>query len=99
MLKCPIREGALYSDDYQASGADDAFANMKEYLLSINPDQRSAAWFRQLLYSHMHRLLKEDQYFSSINGLRRIMVAENTYALGEKFPDPSIIQTKEDKNG
>jgi glycerol-3-phosphate dehydrogenase subunit C len=83
MLKCLIREGAIYSDDYQASGADDAFANMTEDLLSINPDQRPAAWFRQLIYSHMHKLLKDDQYFSSINGLKRMMVADNTYDLGE----------------
>lgn len=83
MLKCLIREGALYSDDYQASGADDAFANMKEDLLSINPEQRSAVWFRQLIYSQMQRLLKDDRYFSSISGLKRMMVAENTYDLGE----------------
>jgi glycerol-3-phosphate dehydrogenase subunit C len=83
MLKCLIREGAIYSHDYQASGADDAFANMTEDLLTINPDQRPTAWFRQLLYSHMHKLLKDDQYFSSISGLKRIRVADNTYDLGE----------------
>ena len=31
----------------------------------------------------MLKLLKDDQYFSSISGLKRIMVADNTYDLGE----------------
>ena len=83
MLKCLIGEGAIYSDEYQAAAADDAYANMTEDLLPISPDQRSSARLRQLPDSHMYNLFKDDQYFSSISGLKRMMVADNTYDLGE----------------
>ena len=83
MLKCLIREGAVYSDDYQASVGDDIYADMTEDFLSINPDQKPPARLRQLPDIHMYKLLKDDQYFSSISGLKRLMVADNTYDLGE----------------
>jgi glycerol-3-phosphate dehydrogenase subunit C len=35
------------------------------------------------MYSHLHKLLKDDRYFSSISGIKRIMVADNTFDLGE----------------
>jgi glycerol-3-phosphate dehydrogenase subunit C len=83
MLKCLIREGAVYSEDYKASQADDAVANMTEYLLSIPPDQRGLNWVRQFAFRYVYGLFKDDQYFSSISGLKRIMVADHTYDLGE----------------
>ena len=76
-------EGAVHSDEYQAAIADDAYANMTEDLLPISPDQESSARLRQLPDSHMYNLFKDDQYFSSISGLKRMMVADNTYDLGE----------------
>jgi len=38
---------------------------------------------RQFASSQTNKLFKDDQYFSSISGLKRIMVAEHTYDLGE----------------
>ena len=83
MLKSLLREGALYSEDYKASQANDARENMTEYLLSIPPDQRGASWVRQFAFSYVSRLFKDDQYFSSMSGLKRMMVSDNTYDLGE----------------
>jgi glycerol-3-phosphate dehydrogenase subunit C len=83
MLKCLLSEGAVYSEDYIESQANDAVANMTEYLLSIPPEQRGLPWVRQFALRYVYGLFKDDQYFSSISGLKRIKVAENTYDLGE----------------
>ena len=83
MLKCLLSEGAVYSEDYRASQANDTGENLTEYLLSIPPEQRALDWVRQFAIRYVSRLFKDDQYFSLISGLKRLIVADNTYDLGE----------------
>jgi glycerol-3-phosphate dehydrogenase subunit C len=83
VLKCLLSEGAVYAEDYKASQANGNGAKMTEYLLSIPPDQRAVGWIRQFAFSYVSRLFKDEQYFSSLSGLKRMMVADNTYDLGE----------------
>ena len=82
MLKHVIREGAVYAVDYQAA-VQGALEAKKAALLSIPPEQRSDLWMRQFASGHTNKLFKDDQYFSSISGLKRIMVSDHTYDLGE----------------
>jgi glycerol-3-phosphate dehydrogenase subunit C len=82
LLKHIIREGAVHAADYQAA-AQKALREKKGALLSIPPERRSALWVRQFATTFSNKLLKDDQYFSSISGLKRMMVSDHTYDLGE----------------
>ncbi len=81
MLKTVLKEGAYYSDAWQAAaGADTDW--MK---IPVNPDGRGIEGreFRLLKRSIYRNILKDDGYFSAIDPLRRVAVAEHTYDLGE----------------
>jgi glycerol-3-phosphate dehydrogenase subunit C len=81
MLKNILKEGAYYSDAYQASVGADA-----EYMkIPVDSGGRETAdrEFKLLKRSTYRDLLKDDGYFSSLDPLRRVAVAEHTYDLGE----------------
>ncbi|MCF8126885.1 MAG: FeS-binding protein [Deltaproteobacteria bacterium] len=82
VLKHVIREGAVYAADYQAAIQKD-LEEKKERLLSIPPVGRSDLWMRQFASGSSYKLFKDDQYFSSISGLKRMRVSDHTYDLGE----------------
>ena len=81
MLKDVLREGAYYSAKYQAAvGADEAYLKIPTGKVSDNPGGKKF----NLLKRDMYRgIFKDDGYFSAIDPMKRIMVAENTYDLGE----------------
>ena len=81
MLRNVLKEGAYYSAQYQAAvGADGAFLKIPTAQVSANPGGKK---FNVLKKSMFQDILKDEGYFSSIDPMKRIMVAENTYDLGE----------------
>ena len=81
MLRNVLREGAYYSAEYQASvGADGAHLNVPASGAAANPGGKK---FDLLKKSMFGDILKDEGYFSTIDPMKRISVAENTYDLGE----------------
>ena len=81
MLKNILKEGAYYSRQYQASvGDDETYLKMPGTRVSDNPGGKK---FELLKKNMFQSILKDDGYFSSIDPMKRILVAENTYDLGE----------------
>jgi len=81
MWKNVLKEGAYYSRQYQASvGADETYLKMPAARVSDNPGGKKFDLLKRNMYQG---ILKDDGYFSSIDPLKRILVAENTYDLGE----------------
>jgi len=81
MLKEVLKEGAYYSSEYQESVSADAF-NMKIPMNTrgVNPRGNKFVLLKKSMYKG---ILKDAGYFSSISPRKRILVAENTYDLGE----------------
>ncbi|MBU0986726.1 MAG: FeS-binding protein, partial [Proteobacteria bacterium] len=85
MLKDIIKEGAYYSDKYQNYvGADEHYMKIPGDTKTANPGSNTFMMLKKSLYKG---LLKDEGYFSSIDPQKRIMVAENTYDLGEYLRD------------
>lgn len=81
MWKNVLKEGAYYSRQYQASvGADETYLKMPAARVSDNPGGKKFDLLKRNMYQG---ILKDDGYFSAIDPMKRIMVAENTYDLGE----------------
>ena len=81
MLKNVLKEGAYYSSEYQnAVCADENYMKIPRGARTNNPDKDTFVLLKKSLYPG---ILKDDGYFSSISAQQRIMVAENTYDLGE----------------
>ena len=81
MLRNVLGEGAYYSREYQESvGADETYLKMPTAKTSDNPGGQQ---FELLNKNMFQSILKDEGYFSTIDPLKRIMVAENTYDLGE----------------
>ena len=81
MLRNVLKENAYYSPEFQASvGADGAYLKIPTAGASVNPGGKK---FNVLKKSMFQDILKDEGYFSSIDPMKRIMVAENTYDLGE----------------
>lgn len=80
MLRNILKEGAYYSTAYQESVSEN-----EEYLqvpvaeATHNPQNKQFKFIKKSIYGN---LFKDDGYFSTIDPLKRIMVAENTYDLG-----------------
>jgi len=80
-LKRLYKEGAVHSPEYKArSGKGDA--EWKK-LLSVPLEERTDLWMAEYGYEYIMRTLEDDGYFASLNPLKRVAVAENTYDLGE----------------
>jgi glycerol-3-phosphate dehydrogenase subunit C len=81
MLKNTLIEGAYYSRQYQDSvGGDETYMKIPVANTSSNPGRHQYELVKKKLYQN---LFKDDGYFSSIDPLKRIRVAENTYDLGD----------------
>ena len=81
MLRNVLKEGAYYSREYQASvGADHTYLKIPTEKTSDNPGGKRFELLKRNMYQG---ILKDDGYFSAIDPMKRIMVAENTYDLGE----------------
>lgn len=85
MLRNVLKEGAYYSSEYQASvDADGDYLKVPASGVTGNPGGKK---FDLLKKSMFRKILKDEGYFSSIDPMKRIMVAENTYDLGEYLID------------
>jgi glycerol-3-phosphate dehydrogenase subunit C len=81
MLRNVLKEGAYYSREYQESvGADETYLKMPAARGSDKPGGKKFDLLKRNIYQG---ILKDDGYFSAIDPMKRIMVAENTYDLGE----------------
>jgi glycerol-3-phosphate dehydrogenase subunit C len=81
MLKNVLKEGAYYSREYQASvGEDDTYLKIPA---AESPDPTGKMKFELLKRNMYQEILKDDGYFSAIDPMKRIGVAENSYDLGE----------------
>ena len=79
MLKNVLKIGAYYSNEYlEQIESDDDFV-----LIPTNNAMLSISGFAQVPKRYLGAVLKDEGYFSSINPKKRIVVAENTYDLGE----------------
>jgi len=85
MLRNVLKEGAYYSAEYQASvGADGAHLKIPTAGASAKPGGKK---FDLLKKNMFQDILEDEGYFSSIDPMKRILVAENTYDLGEYLLD------------
>ena len=81
MLKNILKAGAYYSRQYQESiGAGEDYIKIPVTGATTNPGERQFDLVKKRLYKN---LFKDDGYFSSIDPLKRILVAENTHDLGD----------------
>jgi len=81
MLRNILKEGAYYSTEYQESvSSDAAYLQVPVAKATHNPGNKQFEFIKKSIYGN---LFKDDGYFSSINPLKRIMVAENTFDLAE----------------
>jgi glycerol-3-phosphate dehydrogenase subunit C len=80
MLKNVLKEGAYYSAEYQASvKAGENYIKIPQDA-DATSNERGYVTLRKSLYGN---ILKDGGYFSSIDPQKRILVAENTFDLGE----------------
>jgi glycerol-3-phosphate dehydrogenase subunit C len=81
MLRNILPEGAYYNKEYQASvGADNDTIKIPVGKASANPGIRKFSLVKKSMFE---KILKDEGYFSDIDPLKRIKLAENTFDLGE----------------
>jgi len=81
LFKTVLGAGAYFSKEYQeTAGGDEKEIMVPEKKGLGEPGQRRFTSLSKTIYQS---ILKDDGFFSSINPLKRIKVAENTYDLGE----------------
>lgn len=80
-LKVLFKQGAHYSNEHRATKgwSESAWNNIR----AARSEQRTHQWVAEYAQEHMVRLLKDDGYFSPLDALKRILVSQNTYDLGE----------------
>jgi len=81
MLKTVLKEGAYYSAEYQESvGADKNSIKVPSDSGAVNPSAKQFVHLKKSIYGD---IFKDDGYFSTIDPRKRILVAENTFDVGE----------------
>ena len=85
MLRNVLKENAYYSSEYQTSvGAEGAYLKIPITETFANPGGKKFTVLKKCMFQD---ILKDEGYFSSIDPMKRIMVAENTYDLGDYLLD------------
>lgn len=85
MLRNILRESAYYSRQYQESvGADEKYLKIPVSKTTDNPGGQKFELLKRNMYQG---ILKDDGYFSAIDPLKRIAVAENTFDVGQYLVD------------
>lgn len=85
MLRNILSAGAYYSRQYQESvGADEKYLKIPVSKTHDNPGGHKFELLQRKMYQN---ILKDDGYFSDIDPLTRIRVAENTFDLGQYLAD------------
>jgi glycerol-3-phosphate dehydrogenase subunit C len=81
MLRNIFPEGAYYAREYQESvGAGNDEIKIPLGKASLNPAERKFEFVKKNIYA---KIFKDEGYFSTIDPLKRIKLAENTFDLGE----------------
>ena len=81
MLRNILPEGAYYAKEYQASvGAEKDTIKIPAGKASANPGHRKFNLVKKSIYE---KIFADEGYFSDIDPLKRIQLAENTFDLGE----------------
>lgn len=81
MLRNILPEGAYYAEEYQQSvGADNNEIKIPVGKASLNPAERKFESVNKNMYE---KIFRDEGYFSSIDPLKRVKLAENTFDLGE----------------
>jgi glycerol-3-phosphate dehydrogenase subunit C len=81
MLRHLLAEGAYYSRDYQESaGADTRFIKVPAKRQPGDSAERKTAAFDKTIFKE---ILKDDGYFSGLDPLKRVALAERTFDVGE----------------
>ncbi len=81
MLRNLLTEGAYYSQEYQASaGGDPKFIKVPAKTAVGNPNGRRIESFDKTIFNS---LMKDEGYFSSLDPMKRVALAEKTFDLGE----------------
>lgn len=81
MLRNILPEGAYYATEYQESvGAVKDHIKIPVGKASLNAAERKFELLKKNIYA---KILKDEGYFSTIDPLKRIKLAENTFDLGE----------------
>jgi glycerol-3-phosphate dehydrogenase subunit C len=81
MLRSLLAEGAYYSDAYQtAAGADPKFIKVPAKLKPGESLPRKVEVFDKTIFKN---ILKDEGYFSSLDPMKRVALAENTFDVGE----------------
>ena len=79
MIKNVLKAGSYYSNAYlEQIESDDDFV-----LIPTNNAMLAISGFAKIPKRYLGDILKDEGYFSSINSKKRILVAENTYDMGE----------------
>jgi glycerol-3-phosphate dehydrogenase subunit C len=80
-LKVLFKQGAYYSNELRDTKgwSESDWKNTQ----SGPSELRTHQWVAEYAKEHMVRQLKDDGYFSSLDPIKRILVSENTYDLGE----------------
>jgi glycerol-3-phosphate dehydrogenase subunit C len=81
MLKHVVKEGAYYSSEYQAAvGGNEDYLKIPTGKLTDNPGGKKFNLMKRNMYKG---IFKDEGYFSAIDPMKRVMVAENTHDFGE----------------
>jgi glycerol-3-phosphate dehydrogenase subunit C len=81
MLKESLCQGACFSSAFQdMAGGDDRYLMIPEKKQNDASGKRS---FRKILRSMYHKHVTDDGYFSALDPIKRIQIAEKTFDLGE----------------
>jgi glycerol-3-phosphate dehydrogenase subunit C len=81
MLRNLLAEGAYYSREYQESaGSDPKFIRVPAKPKPGEGPERKMEAFDKTIFKN---ILKDEGYFSSLDPLKRVALAENTYDVGE----------------
>ena len=81
MLRNLLAEGAYYSREYQeAAGADPKFIRVPAKPKPGESPERKMEAFDKTIFQN---ILKDEGYFSSLDPMKRVALAENTFDVGE----------------
>lgn len=92
-LKILIKEGAYYSEDYQKS------VNAAEDEIIIPAKAADGSTHISLKKSMYHRILKDDGYFSSLDPLKRMALADHVMDMGEYLSRLDIADSRKKAGG
>ena len=81
MLRILLSDGAYYSREYQESvGADTKFIKVPTKLKPGETPERKMEAFDKTIYKN---IMKDEGYFSSLDPMKRVALAEKTFDVGE----------------